>query len=489
MRQFSLVPFVAFVFLTMIHSVVCYAGRIELMGHETRLPNQTTYSVPKDINYNGDTLYLGRNSVLLFVGGKISNAVIVGNHTSIKAKPDFIFDNCTFLGEWIVKCAYPEWFGAKSDGLSDCTRSLQDLFDFMSDTRTYRCEFAKCDYGEKQFYKISKTVYITSPIKLLGKDSFVSTNSILTYKDNPQSRAYFTDGIAFYIVGNGERKAKTTDVSIRIKTHGKPFFFENLTNLYLHDSYVSTFPSSTVSGITSKTYWYAFQCDRLAFSIFRNVHIDQPIEDHYNSSDGIHLSGQCHDVIIDNVYGQTGDDFIALNTNENTSGNIYNICIKNCVIGKEIPSSNGIRIYGNSQLSHQEGKPQLSVSNVSIKNCYIKTINTPPIYFTNSPSPWSFDDNSHLLRISNFRIDNCRLCSLMEYKSKEIVRFNGVEIEDFHLLNTRATELLNEGDSFIKLEGQNEVDKMIVDKCKYLQSISICAEGRNKYLIDKIHIK
>lgn len=427
------------------------------------------FILKEEIDLKGKTIKLGNKSSLFFKGGKLKNGLIVGNQSKIKCQLEQVFDSCTFSGSWRINNVYPEWFGARNDGKIDCTDAIQRMFDFMKSTDSYVCLFQPCDFKNGEYYLISKTIYVRKPVKIKGAKAFVSSKTLITYKDNPTSQFYKTDGIAFHFIKDSSSPFKKTDICINMKVHAKPFFFSQMDNVYVHDCYVSTFTgdTSTTNGIL--TFWYAFQCDELSYATFKNIHIDQPTQptgvSDYNSSDGIHLSGGCHDIVIDNVYGQAGDDFIAMNANENHSGDIYNIDIKNCRIGETKASVSGIRFYGCTRLSHAQGKPQLKISNVSIKNCYINTTISPCIFFTNNPY-WRKNDTESLnLAVNDIRIRNCTLRSQISSEKKNAIWLNGVYCDGIEINRVRTEDVILDNASLVGIEGKNDLNKLMIKNC------------------------
>lgn len=103
---------------------------------ETRIINYLTqtmvgkenviYHIQYDYNLNGQTIIIPEGCVLLFEGGSISNGTIIGNNTKINAGLQKIFNlDITINGTWGIVESYPEWFGAKKDGVTVNTSALQ----------------------------------------------------------------------------------------------------------------------------------------------------------------------------------------------------------------------------------------------------------------------------------------------------------------------------------------------------------------------------
>lgn len=90
-------------------------------------PN-TIFEIRYETNI-GEDVVLPQNCILNFNGGKIVGVgTITGNKTSVRANYVGIFaEGIQLAGEWVGE-AYPEWFGAKGDGLSDDRPALQKAF-------------------------------------------------------------------------------------------------------------------------------------------------------------------------------------------------------------------------------------------------------------------------------------------------------------------------------------------------------------------------
>lgn len=376
----------------------------------------------------------------------------------------------------------PEWFGAVNDGTTDCSDALQKMFDYMSKHDIYECRFSSCHFEKGEYYLISRTVRINRPVKIKGRRAYISSRSIIHNGTDPNKWYYNTDGVALDFTGQRGQNAKVTDISFNIKVHAKPLFFNNIENVYVHDCYLSTYTNDELvinQGV--KPHWYAVQCYDFENAVFKNIHIDQPAEGKtYNSADGIHLSGRCHDIEINHVYGQAGDDFIALNSNECNAGDIYNITIKNCIIGKDIPSFSGIRVYGCTRLSDLPNTPQLKIYNVNINNCYINTSLAPCVYFTNNNVFREEDKASYKLNISDFTIKNCKLSyHAVKNKNMSAIWMVGAELNNLQLDKLTYVGDNKEEIPLLILERSNELNKVDIKRSHH----NINGKGSEKMAI------
>lgn len=132
----------------------------------------TIYILQYDYNLNRQTLSVPSGSVLLFEGGSISNGTIVGNSTKIEAPSISIFDETIVLsGSWDVEGLYPEWFGAKGDGVNDDYSYIQKCIDIGISIRI--------DTILNKIYSISKSLYFNQDLNnhdwynIIGKNGAI----------------------------------------------------------------------------------------------------------------------------------------------------------------------------------------------------------------------------------------------------------------------------------------------------------------------------
>lgn len=133
------------------------------------------YKITKDYDLNNCVLTIPDNCTLQFEGGSFSNGTVKGFNTRITSELIKIFDNITITGTWDIIESYPEWFGAKSDGITDNTVALQSCINYFN------------------VIKISSGTYVTNRLNVPsfkniigeGKNSIIKANS-----DMPLTNGY-----------------------------------------------------------------------------------------------------------------------------------------------------------------------------------------------------------------------------------------------------------------------------------------------------------
>lgn len=117
-----------------------------------------------------ENITIPTNCVLEFYGGSISGAyTLTGTNTGINAGLVKIFNTNIILdGTWNLIETYPEWFGAKGDGVTDNSDILQKCIDFSYNNRIsiilqkglYRVTKTIIAYGASNIIGNSRTCYI-----------------------------------------------------------------------------------------------------------------------------------------------------------------------------------------------------------------------------------------------------------------------------------------------------------------------------------------
>lgn len=91
-----------------------------ILNQEMFDEENTIYEIRYDFNLNGNTISIPNNCILNFIGGSINNGNIIGNNTNIESISKYsCILNANLSGIWKISEGYPEWFGAKGDGITD----------------------------------------------------------------------------------------------------------------------------------------------------------------------------------------------------------------------------------------------------------------------------------------------------------------------------------------------------------------------------------
>lgn len=135
--------------------IVCQPG----INLTTLTKENTRYIIKYGYDLKGKRWAVPSGSILIFEGGYIDNGILVGNNTCLNAQPYQIFgEDLSIDGTWNVTIAYPEWFGAKCDGINDDRIAIQRCINSFDVTH-----FLNKTYFLKTLTDVNKGICLNIP--------------------------------------------------------------------------------------------------------------------------------------------------------------------------------------------------------------------------------------------------------------------------------------------------------------------------------------
>ena len=175
--------------------------------YQTDFPSEnTTYVVRYDFTL-GEDITVPANCILEFDRGSISGAyTITGNNTGIHAGLVKIFNtNVTLAGSWNVTEVYPEWFGAKGDGVNEDYTFVQKAIDVS-------CIIGCKTVALNGIYYCSTTINCTNT----REAGTIIRDSLILYGTNTKAAFIFNTGDNPGIETTGSQWLKLKDLTLNV---------------------------------------------------------------------------------------------------------------------------------------------------------------------------------------------------------------------------------------------------------------------------------
>ena len=203
--------------------------------------NQTNTKYVIKYDYTlGDDITVPANCVLEFDGGSISGEhTITGNNTSINAEIVKIFNtDITLAGTWQIREAYPEWFGAKANGVDDDSIAFAKLNSIITPDEPYGFvpKFSRTIYLSRKTYVLKQWVMLYC--NLIGAEGSIvkmDGGNFQTRFGRGLYHRYKIEGIEFTATSNSDVIFDNENTFLTINK----CIFHNCTNVF-YEKNVST---------------------------------------------------------------------------------------------------------------------------------------------------------------------------------------------------------------------------------------------------------
>ena len=215
------------------------------------------------------------------------------------------------------------------------SESIQNAVNLASSKGIDRIVIPRYNQRENSFvWTVDKAIRLPSGMTVVLDDCFmvmadgayanffINSNAYLPISLTPEGRQE-----RISIIGRGNATldgGKPNDLTEKTSLqNGLPNIIENSPIVFINVEYFSV---ENIS-ITNQRYWgmrFEFCARGSIRNIFTNVTRDRP------NQDGINLRNGCHDILIEHIHGQTGDDMIALSAidYDDSAGNYGNFIVE-----------------------------------------------------------------------------------------------------------------------------------------------------------------
>lgn len=262
-------------------------------------PN-TIYEIRYDFDLNRETINVPENCTLKFEGGSLMNGHLYGKCTKIKAGLYKIFNSdISVAGDWDIEEAYPEWFGAKADGITDSSDSILCMFNSVF-----------------QSFKFTNGIYcISKPIHIvLGKRTIE-----ICINKNAEIRAIKAMDYMLYLDNNSDYTFKSDFSSINITGAGiiNGNFFAEIC-LTFNNSRRTKIKGLTIKNYTSRGLKLSYDSNNGSFRINKMIFVNES-----DNENPIGIECNVHDTILDDIIIINNKIAIINNGSNNLFSNIH----------------------------------------------------------------------------------------------------------------------------------------------------------------------